>query len=117
MAMADLGGALLRLAGIDTPRSGLPLSDDQPASPRVFGADRAGVFVRTPALKLMVPHLGRVGQSRRLVEVEGGGYAPELEDVSAGRPDDLARLEAELAAWRAQASSKSGDQAAVNGER
>jgi hypothetical protein len=95
----------------------LPLSDDQPASPRVFGADRAGVFVRTPALKLMVPHLGRVGQSRRLVEVEGGGYAPELEDVSAGRPDDLARLEAELAAWRAQASSKSGDQAAVNGER
>ena len=108
--MTSLAGTLLRLAGIPTDRPGLPLGADQPASPQVFGADKVGWFVRTEELKLLVPFPDAEQGAARLFAVDGAGGAWELDDLSAERPDDRARLEAALQQWRESPSAAASPQ-------
>ena len=116
VGMADLGGTLLRLAGVSTGRRQLPLSDAEPARTTVSGVDAAGWFVRSEELKLVVPRPGRGPAAPRLFEVEADRFAVELEDLASTRVDDVTRMRAELADWRARAASAAdGPEAAVQG--
>ncbi len=102
--MVRVAGTLLELAGVAGDRPGLPLSAADPASPSVAGADKAGWFLRTEELKLLAPYPG--GGEPALFALDGAGWSDELEDLSAARPEDRARLEAELADWRMEAGPR-----------
>lgn len=102
VALYDLAGTLLSLAGHSGADRALPLNAGDAAPAEIFGCGTRGWFLRTAEHKLVVPNPDRAqkpGVRVRLLEVAEDRFLPETEDFSASRRGTLRELMEHWQRW------------------
>lgn len=93
VALYDLAGSLLSLAGVGAAERHLPLEPDDPAPPEIFGCSTRGWFLRGSDFKLVMPSAERAdkrGIQPELFRVAAERYLPETEDLSGSEAESMA---------------------------